>query len=116
MRVEDLDEVLSSQARLAVMATLIPGEDLSFSELKAATGIADGNLHVQTKKLAYAGYLSIRKQPSGQRTRTSFRITEAGGLRFRLHVQRLREALEGGEGVIRPLEASERKKDDSMVW
>ncbi len=116
MRVEDVDEILSSQARLAVMASLITGEPLSFSELKAATGLADGNLHVQTKKLASAGYLTIRKQPSGQRTRTSFAISEEGSIRFRLHVQRLQEVLDSGQGVIRPLEAHERKKDDSMVW
>jgi len=115
MRVEDIDEMLSSQARLAVAASLMPGRSVCFSDLKTATGLADGNLHVQTRKLADAGYLTITKIPRGQRTRTSYRITEMGHLRFRLHVQKLQEVLEGSEGVVRPMTGLDRR-DDSQVW
>jgi len=115
VHVEDIDELLSAQARLALMASLFEGRALGFSELKAATGLADGNLHVQTNKLAEAGYLSITKFPRGHGTRTAYRITENGQIRFRLYVQRLLEVMGDGEGVIRPTEARERH-DDHKVW
>ena len=61
MRAGDLDDNLAAPARLAVMASLYPGAPLSFRALKLATGLADGNLHVQTRHLAEAGYVTIRK-------------------------------------------------------
>ena len=38
-----------------------------------------------------------------------------GHLRFRLHVQKLQEVLEGSEGVVRPMTGLDRR-DDSQVW
>ncbi|MBT3317208.1 transcriptional regulator, partial [bacterium] len=40
------NEIICSPGRLAVIATLIPGDQVSFTALKRATGLADGNLHV----------------------------------------------------------------------
>ena len=53
--------MISSPSRLAILAVLVPGPPVCFAEMKAATGLADGNLHVQTHKLADAGYLQIDK-------------------------------------------------------
>ena len=80
MRASDLDDTLSSPARIAIMAALVPGQALSFTVLKRATGLADGNLHVQARKLAAAECLIIRKQPhQGKRCdgRTSMVTWEA---------------------------------------
>ena len=115
MRVADLDENLGAAARLAVMASLYPGTPLSFRALKGETGIADGNLHVQTGRLADAGYLTITKVPQGRRTQTTFRITEEGSLRFRIFTQRLASVVDGAEGAIIPQPARERY-DRSRVW
>jgi hypothetical protein len=115
MRVAEFDENLGAAARLAVMATLYPGIPLSFRALKLETGLADGNLHVQTARLAEAGYLTITKVPQGRRTQTSFRITEEGNLKFRLHVQRLAAVVDGAESTLIPQPARERY-DRSRVW
>ncbi|MBM4118765.1 transcriptional regulator, partial [bacterium] len=48
----DFDETLSSAARMGIVAALITGEPVAFTDLKQRTGLADGNLHVQTRKLA----------------------------------------------------------------
>ncbi len=109
--------MISSPARLAVLAALVPGPPLSFTDMKAATGLADGNLHVQTHKLADAGYLQIRKAVQGRRSVTEFCLTELGLERFRLHVRKLQGVLDMEAKVSRPrpVRRSERH-DDSAVW
>ena len=109
------DEMISSPARLAILAALVPGAPVCFKEMKAATGLADGNLHVQTHKLADAGYLQIGKVRQGRRSVTEFRLTELGLERFRLHVRKLQQVLDAEAGVTRPVLPAERP-DDSAVW
>ena len=109
------DEMVTSPARLAILATLAPGAAVRFTQLKRATGLADGNLHVQANKLAEAGYVEIRKGVHGRRSVTEYRLTELGLTRFRLHVRQLQAVLDTEEGVIRPVLGSERR-DDSQVW
>ena len=94
---------------------------MRFTAMKEATGLADGNLHVQTRKLAEVGYLAIRKArrggggAGGGRQVTEFRLTELGLERFRAHVRKLQEVLDTEVGVFRPVPAAERR-DDSEVW
>lgn len=109
------DDMISSSARLAILASLVPGEAIPFTDLKGETGLADGNLHVQTAKLAKAGYIDIRKGRRGRRQVTEFRITELGLERFRLFVRQLEAVLDTEAGIIRPVLPSERR-DDSEVW
>lgn len=107
--------MISSPTRLAILAALVPGPAVCFKEMKAATGVTDGNLHVQTHKLADAGYLQIRKALQGGRSVTEFRLTELGLQRFRLHVRKLQQILDEEAGANRPERAS-RRPDDSAVW
>ena len=107
--------MITSPARLAILSTLVPGSPVRFTELKQATGLADGNLHVQTGKLVEAGYVDVRKGRLGQRRVTEFRLTELGLERFRLHVRKLEAVLDTEVGVIRPTLATQRI-DDSEVW
>ncbi len=109
------DEMVTSPARLAILATLAPGGAVRFTQLKRATGLADGNLHVQTNKLAEAGYLEIRKGLHGRRSITEYRLTELGLTRFRFHVRQLQAVLDSEEGVIQPVLGASRR-DDSQVW
>jgi DNA-binding transcriptional ArsR family regulator len=109
------DEMISSPARLAILAALVPGTPVSFKEMKAATGLADGNLHVQTHKLADAGYLQIGKARQGRRSVTEFRLTKLGLERFQLHVRKLQEVLDVAAGVTQPALPAGRP-DDSAVW
>ena len=109
------DEMISSPARLAILAALVPGPPVCFTEMKSATGLADGNLHVQTHKLADAGYLQIRKAVQGRRSVTEFRLTDLGLERLQLHVMKLQEVLAVKTGVTRRARPS-RRADDSAVW
>ena len=109
------DEMISAPCRLGILATLVPGEPVSFTEMKAATSLSDGNLHVQTRKLAGAGYIEINKEMKGKRSVTRFRITELGLERLRLYVMKLQKVLDAEAGASRPAQGA-RQRDDSAVW
>ena len=107
--------MISAPCRLGILATLVPGQPVSFTEMKAATSLSDGNLHVQTRKLADVGYIDIKKVKKGRRSVTEFRITELGLERLRLHVMKLQQVLDAEADAKRPARRS-RPADDSAVW
>ena len=109
------DEMISAPCRLGILATLVPGEPVSFMEMKAATSLSDGNLHVQTRKLADVGYVEINKVRRGRRSVTEFSITKLGLEQLRLHVMKLQQVLEAETGRPRAARQS-RQPDDSAVW
>ena len=109
------DEMISAPCRLGILTTLVSGEPVSFMAMKAETSLSDGNLHVQTRKLADAGYIAVEKVKKGRRVVTEFRITELGLERFRLYVRKLQQVLDQSSGspvIARPARA----RDDSAVW
>ncbi len=112
MNARTLDPLLGTPARLAIVATLADGSDRTFSELKTATGLADGNLHVQTSRLVEAGYLRQRRERRGGRSVTCFRLDEDGLAALRLLIDRLQHALTG----VRPMRTERRGRDESQVW
>jgi len=111
----EFDEMISAPCRLGILATLVPGAPVSFTEMKAATSLSDGNLHVQTRKLADVGYIEINKVKKGRRSVTEFRLTKLGLERLRLHVMKLQKVLDAEAGVSRPAPRAKRR-DDSAVW
>lgn len=111
----EFDQMISAPCRLGILATLIPGQPVTFTEMKEATSLSDGNLHVQTRKLADVGYIEISKIAKGRRTLTEFSITELGRERLRLHVMKLQEILDGGSGAAGTRGRGSRA-DDSAVW
>jgi DNA-binding MarR family transcriptional regulator len=111
----EFDEHLTSRARLSVIACLVQGKPLTFTELRTATGLADGNLHVQTGKLAEAGYIEVVKVMKGKRSLTRFRLTELGLESLKLHIRKLQSIVATESGEIRPKPGSTRR-DDSQVW
>jgi DNA-binding transcriptional ArsR family regulator len=88
---KDLDPILHSQLRLAIISTLASVEQADFSYLKEVTGATPGNLSVQLNKLKEAGYITIRKKFKGNYPQTLCKITDLGSSRFNEYI----EALEG---------------------
>ncbi len=111
----DFDEMISAPCRLGILATLVPGVPVSFTDMKGKTSLSDGNLHVQTRKLAGVGYIEIGKGKKGRRTVTEFRITELGLERLRLYVMKLQAVLDADAGAAPTTQRSSRR-DDSAVW
>jgi DNA-binding MarR family transcriptional regulator len=118
MKVRDIDEMLGAPARLAIIGTVAAGGRWTFTALGKETGLADGNLHVQTSKLAGAGFLAREKERRGNRTVTCFELTEKGRQAFQNHVRRLDRALVG-DGRFARGDLSDQGgpgQDKSRVW
>lgn len=88
---KELNPLLHSQLRLAVMSILMNVEDADFVYLKEKTESTAGNLSVQIDKLSAVGYLTIEKGFLGKRTRTVCRITPLGRKAFEEYVDALKE-------------------------
>ena len=91
---KDLDPVLHSQLRLAVVSLLMSSESADFTFLQEQTGSTAGNLSVQISKLKDAGYIEVTKKFSRNYPQTLCRITPLGRKRFVEYVKALRDYLE----------------------
>lgn len=87
---KELDPLLHSQLRLAVISILMSVDEANFVYLKEKTEATAGNLSVQIDKLSNAGYIQVKKEFVGKKTRTSCRITEQGREAFEKYVDALR--------------------------
>lgn len=86
---KELNPLLHSELRLAVMSVLIGVESADFVFLRQQTGATAGNLSVQLDKLAKAGYIDVEKSFRGKMPRTLCRITDAGRNAFAEYVEAL---------------------------
>ena len=59
---KELDPILHSQLRLAVMSLLISVKEAEFTFIKEKTNSTAGNLSVQVQKLKEVGYIDVNKQ------------------------------------------------------
>lgn len=89
MDFKDLDPILHSQLRLAVMSLLISAKETEFTFLKEKTNATSGNLSVQISKLKKAGYIEIVKQFRNNYPQTICKITPAGVTAFENYIQAL---------------------------
>ena len=87
---KELDPLLHSQLRLAVMSILMNVEEADFVYLKEKTESTAGNLSVQLEKLSNAGYIAVEKGFMGRKTRTVCKITAKGREAFEEYVEDLR--------------------------
>ena len=87
----ELDPLLHSQLRLAVMSVLMNVEEADFVFLKEKTESTAGNLSVQLDKLSAAEYITVEKGFVGKKTRTVCRITPRGRKAFEDYVEALRD-------------------------
>lgn len=90
---EELDPLLHSQLRLAVMSILMSVEEADFVYLREKTESTAGNLSVQLDKLARAEYITVEKGFAGRKPRTVCRVTDKGRRAFEDYVDTLRSYL-----------------------
>ena len=86
---KELDPILHSQLRLAVMSLLISVKEAEFIFLKEKTNSTAGNLSVQINKLKDAGYIDVTKQFSNNYPQTICKITKKGIEAFEAYVAAL---------------------------
>lgn len=86
---KELDPILHSQLRLAVMSLLIGVKEAEFTFLKDKTGATAGNLSVQIQKLKDAEYIQVQKQFKDNYPQTLCKITATGVDAFETYVKAL---------------------------
>ncbi len=94
---KDLDPILHSQLRLAVMSLLIGVKEAEFTFIKEKTNSTAGNLSVQIQKLKDAGYIEVNKQFKDNYPLTTCMITPKGVQAFEEYVKALQQYLDVGK-------------------
>ena len=90
---KELNPLLHSQLRLAVMSILLSVDEADFVYLKEQTNATAGNLSVQIDKLSEAGYIQVNKSFTGKKPRPTCCITEAGKAAMEEYVEALKSYL-----------------------
>lgn len=93
MEFKELDPILHSQLRLAVVSLLISLKEAEFTFIKEKTNATAGNLSVQIQKLKEAGYIDVIKQFKDNYPQTICKITPAGVNAFDEYVKNLQSYL-----------------------
>ena len=91
---KDLDPLLHSQLRLAVVSLLVSVESADFTHIKEKTSATAGNLSVQIDKLEKAKYIKVKKSFKGKRPLTTCSITPKGVEAFEKYVNHLKTYIE----------------------
>ena len=88
-----LDRVIHEQGRLAIMSALAATPELSFTELRDALRMTDGNLTTHIRTLQEAGYLSVTKSFQNRRRLTTCALTAAGRRAFTHYINLLERTI-----------------------
>ena len=86
-----LDRVIHEKGRLAIMSMLAASPELSFTELRDALGMTDGNLTTHIRSLQETGYVSVAKSYQNRRPLTTCSLTAAGRKAFADYINLLEQ-------------------------
>ncbi len=96
MEFKDLDPILHSQLRLAIVSLLISVKEAEFTFIKEKTNATAGNLSVQLNKLKEVEYVEITKQFKYNYPQTLCKITRKGIDAFEQYVNALQSYMRPG--------------------
>lgn len=91
---EDLDPLLHSQLRLAIISMLVSSEKVEFTHIKQETKAAAGNISIQIKKLQEAGYIEVEKTFKNNYPKTMLSISKKGIKAFESYVNNLKRYID----------------------
>jgi len=90
---KQLDDVIHSRIRLAIMSILIGVEQADFVFLRNQVKATDGNLCIHLRKLEQAGYIFMEKRFENRKPVSSYQITDKGRKAFEIYLERLSKIL-----------------------
>jgi DNA-binding transcriptional ArsR family regulator len=90
---QQLDEIIHSRIRLAIMALLVSVDEAEFIFIRDSVQTTDGNLSVHLKKLEDAGYVTVKKRFINRKPSSAYKITPKGHRAFEVYVERLEKLL-----------------------
>ena len=98
-RFNELDPILHSQLRLAIVSLLMSVEVAEFTYIKEQTGSTSGNRSIQITKLKEAGYIEVTKKFRNNYPQTLCSITSLGKQKFTEYVKSLGDYLNPGQKI-----------------
>lgn len=94
MSKEDFEKLFHQPTRLQLMSELCSGkQEKTFTEIKEACKLTDGNLSRHLQALEKAGVIKIKKQFVDLKPQTTITVTKSGRERFILYLAQLEEIL-----------------------
>ncbi|MCB2378073.1 transcriptional regulator [Hymenobacter sp. BT635] len=93
--IHTLNKAFDHRVRLGVMAVLLANDSVSFTELKEALDLTDGNLASHVAALEKAGYVDVSKQFLGKKPNTTYAASASGKQAFQEHLNALEKLLRG---------------------
>ena len=93
-----LDRVIHEKGRLAIMSMLAASPELSFTELRDALSMTDGNLTSHMRTLQENGYVAVSKSFQDNRPLTTCSLTAAGKKAFANYINLLEQVLQQARG------------------
>lgn len=89
----ELDPVLHQPVRTRIVAYLTTRGASTFTELKQALAVTDGNLEAHMKKLTASNYVEKIRERGDGRPQTFYELTRPGKKAFKLYVSALQDLL-----------------------
>jgi DNA-binding MarR family transcriptional regulator len=89
-----LDRVIHEKGRLAIMSMLAASPELSFTELRDALSMTDGNLTTHIRTLQETGYVAVAKSYQNNRPLTTVSLTTGGRKAFSDYVDLLEKIVQ----------------------
>ena len=89
-----LDRVIHEKGRLAIMSMLAASPELSFTEMRDALEMTDGNITTHIRTLQEAGYISVSKSYEKNRPHTTCSLTAVGKRAFANYVNLLEQIVQ----------------------
>ena len=89
-----LDRVIHEKGRLAIMSLLAASPELSFTDLREALKMTDGNLTTHLRTLQETGYISVAKSYQNNRPHTACALTTAGRKAFTEYINALEKIVQ----------------------
>lgn len=90
----NLDRLIHEKGRLAIMSLLAASPELSFTEMRDALGMTDGNLTTHIRTLQEAGYVSVAKTYQNNRPLTTCMLTARGRKAFADYINLLEQIIQ----------------------
>ena len=86
-----LDRVIHEKGRLAIMSMLAASPELSFTELRNALSMTDGNLTTHIRTLQEEGFVAVSKSYAKNRPLTTCSLTPGGRKAFASYIDLLEQ-------------------------
>ena len=90
---KQLDDIIHSRIRLAIMAMLLSVERAEFTFLRDQIKATDGNLGTHLKKLEDTGYVKVHKHFVDRKPLTDYELTQKGRNAFSRYLEQIESLL-----------------------